>query len=133
MKILFNSTFYLLLMSPAYAEVCDKVRPNWNPENGRVTQYEEILYFFSTPFGAGLLALIIVAFFIKKFWFSFVCSLAILLTALIIFADWFWLGDTVANYAYLEGCLVSPIITCVILFVIAASLIVFSLRFQTES
>ncbi|MGJ8597941.1 DUF3153 domain-containing protein [Sulfitobacter sp.] len=48
----------LLTASPAFAEVCDKKRPRWNPKNGSVNQFEEQYFFFASPLGIGLIIII---------------------------------------------------------------------------
>ena len=48
----------LFMASPVFAEVCDKERPRWNPADGRVNVFEELYFFFTSPVGIGLIALI---------------------------------------------------------------------------
>ncbi|CAN1558528.1 hypothetical protein MCEMSEM23_02538 [Rhabdaerophilaceae bacterium] len=41
----------LIASTPATAEVCDKVRPAWTPQNGPVGQFEDLILFMFEPVG----------------------------------------------------------------------------------
>jgi acyl carrier protein len=111
MKQFFYSIIALLVASPAFAEVCDKVRPTWKPSSGSINQFEELYYFFTSPLGIGLLFLIAATYFVKRRWLSVLCGTLIVLTAALIAANWFWLGDDIIYAAHQEGCRASPLVT----------------------
>lgn len=57
----------ILISSPAFAEVCDKMRPRWDPRSGSVNQLEELYFFFTSYIGIGLLGLTLVAIFLSLY------------------------------------------------------------------
>lgn len=59
----------VLLPTYAVAEVCDKIRPNWDPTSGSVTAWGEATFFFQSPLGIvclGAFALAVLTF--KSTW-----------------------------------------------------------------
>lgn len=111
MKQIFFSIIALFVASPAFAEVCDKERPRWGPSSGRINQFEELYFFFTSPVGIGLIILIITTLYFKKRWLSFVCAALTFLIAALTAVFWFWLGDEILHAAHQEGCRASPLIT----------------------
>lgn len=101
----------MVAASPAFAEVCDKERPSWNPADGRVNTFEELYFFFISPVGIGLAILISATLYFRKRWLSFLCAGLIFTVAAITALNWFWLGDSIITAAYREGCRAPPIIT----------------------
>jgi len=111
MKQFYYSSITLFVASPAFAEVCDKERPRWESSSGSINQFEELYYFFTSPFGISLLFLIAATFYVKKRWLSILCATLIVLIAALIAATWFWLGDDIIHAAHQEGCRASPFVT----------------------
>jgi len=64
--ILLSILFY---SNSAYAEVCDKVRPNWN--GGAINQLDEMYFILTTPIGYILVSLIIIAMVVRKFGYHY--------------------------------------------------------------
>lgn len=100
-----------LMASPAFAEVCDKERPRWNPADGRVNVFEELYLFLTSPLGIGLIALIATTLYFRRRWLSLLCAALIFTVATIVALNWFWLGDGIITAAFNEGCRASPIVT----------------------
>lgn len=110
-KQAFSAIIFMFTASPAFAEVCDKERPRWNPSNGSINQFEELYFFFTSPFGIGLIFLIAVTLYVKKRWLSILCAALIILVAVLTATGWFWLGDDIIHAAHQEGCRASPLVT----------------------
>lgn len=115
----------MVLAGPAFAEVCDKVRPDWDPSNGPVNQFQELSFFFSGTPGLILVALCFLAFFIKRTWGSIVVALILVAVAILIAADWLWPLDGVTYGAHLEGCTANPLITRLMLVALIVMVAVF--------
>lgn len=111
MKHVFYSIIALLVASPAFAEVCDKERPSWDPDSGSINQFEELYFFFISPLGVSLVLLIAATLYVKKRWLSILCAALTLLTAILTAAGWFWLGDDIIHAAHQEGCRAAPFVT----------------------
>lgn len=101
----------LVMTSPAFAEVCDKERPRWNPADGRVNAFEKLYFFLISPVGIGLVILIAATLYFRKRWLSFLCAGLVFTVAAITALNWFWLGDSIIAAAYKEGCRASPVVT----------------------
>ena len=125
MRRLALCAFLILSAGPAFAEVCDKVRPNWNPSNGRVNQLQELYYFFSGPLGVSVIALFFLAFLIKRTWLSFLVSLVLVFIAGLIVENWFWPEDGVTRGAHFEGCIANPLITSLVVIVLGVLAAIF--------
>ncbi len=111
--------FLVLSADPAFAEVCDKVRPDWHSSDGPVSQLQELYIFFSNPLGLLLISLCFLALLVKRTW---VCTLVMLLlvaVAGLIAAHWFWPIDGITREANLEGCIAPPFITSLVMLVLA--------------
>lgn len=111
MKRILFTILMLLTASPAFAEVCDKERPRWDPSSGSINQFEELYFFFTSPFGIGLLFLIAATLYVKKRWLSIFCAALVFLIATLTAAGWFWLGDDIIHAAHQEGCRAPPLVT----------------------
>jgi len=137
--LFFSVVIFVFAAVPAYAEVCDKVRPRWDPASGRVNQFKEAYFFFSSPIGLVLLAFIVVAFFFQKRWISFSCSVLLVLVAALLVADWYWLSQTPEGIAAIhrsarhEGCVASPVVTSIALCLLAAGLILIDFRKRRDA
>lgn len=111
MKPILFTILMLLTASPAFAEVCDKVRPRWDPSSGSINLFEELYFFFTSPFGIGLILLIAATLYFKKRWLSISCAALIFLVAVLTTAGWFFLSDGIIRAAHQEGCRASPLVT----------------------
>ncbi len=109
----------MIASTPAVAEVCDKVRPAWNPADGPVTQFEDLALFFFEPLGLIVLVCAIAAVLLRKIWLTvFVVTLLVAIIALNIST---WLeADDVTNFAISEGCIAAPVLTTITLGAICA-------------
>ena len=108
-KHVFYSVFFSLMAAPAYAEVCDKERPRWDPASGPLSQFREAYFSFSSFLGLWLIAFIVVVFLSQKRWVPVLYSpLLISIAALV--AEWYWLSDTPDGVAEIAraGKAVSP-------------------------
>lgn len=104
----------MIASTPAVAEVCDKVRPAWNPANGPVTQFEDLALFLTEPIGLIVLGLAVAAVFLRKIWLTvFVVTLLVAIIALNI-STWVE-ADDVTNFAISEGCIAAPVLTTITL------------------
>ena len=104
---------------PAFAEVCDKVRPNWDPSSEPVDQLQELYYIFSSPLGIILIALWVLVLFFKRTMLSVFAAFVLIAVSGLIAANWFWPDDGVTYGAHLEGCTGNPLATCLVLVVMA--------------
>ncbi|MDX8355656.1 hypothetical protein SLH47_25130 [Cognatiyoonia sp. IB215182] len=109
----------MMASTPAVAEVCDKVRPAWNPANGPINQFEDLALFFIEPLGLIVLVLTIAAILLRKIWLTaIVVALLFAVTALNI-STWIE-ADDVTNFAISEGCIAAPVLTTITLIAICA-------------
>ncbi|AXI41264.1 DUF3153 domain-containing protein [Sulfitobacter sp. SK011] len=122
MKQVFYIFIALLFSSPAVAEVCDKERLRWEPSSGKINQFEETLFFFTSPIGIGLVLLILAILYFKQRWLSVLCAALILLIAILSLINWFWLGNDITHAAYREGCRASPLLTIGVLVLLSIGL-----------
>ncbi|MFN7599429.1 MAG: hypothetical protein ACK5PT_22365, partial [Cereibacter sp.] len=66
MKLVQGTLIALAAPAPAIAEVCDKERPAWNPQDGPVSQLDDLGLFFSDPFGLAVLVMAIVCILLRR-------------------------------------------------------------------
>ncbi len=111
MKLTVYGTIALIAGSPAFAEVCDKVRPSWDPNSGSINRFEELYFFFTSPLGVGLVFLIAVTLYLNHRRLSILCAGVVLLTSVLTAAVWFWLGEDIIYEAFEEGCRAEPYLT----------------------
>lgn len=98
------------LPGPAFAEVCDKVRPEWSPTDGPVSALGEVksllLFFFALP-----LALALAATRCPRRWLLALCTGAALIVAGLLIG-----GDSeIMAFARAEGCVGPPGLTYALL------------------
>ena len=103
------------LASPAIAEVCDKVRPRWRPHDGVVNQFGELYFFFTSPFGLVLIAVLALAIYFKNQWLSWSAAALFGMTAVLNVAGVLWPSDGVALAAIAEGCRDWPVLNIIVL------------------
>jgi hypothetical protein len=115
--------FWLTTAAPAFAEVCDKVRPAWDPTDGPVSQFDDlVLTFFVEPFGLFIFALVAVTVLLRKPLLTAFSIFFLMFPAVLDIIDWSP-PDTVWSAAISEGCVTSsPILVRIVLIVIAAIL-----------
>ena len=105
-----------------WAEVCDKERPNWSPDDVAVGLFGEAIGPLMTPFGG--LALVTALLGLWSGW-RVLCSLGLTLMALILLGTGFEVGmtfgwlmpDTTSDIYFAvvnEGCRASPIIAAIL-------------------
>ena len=93
----------------AYAEVCDKVRPNWDPTGGQASQLDDILLLLGTVPGMMFLALVGFSLFLRSRWLCLFCATLSIALATVVTADWVLeLGGDIREPAIAEGCMVAP-------------------------
>ncbi|WP_422039889.1 hypothetical protein [Roseibium sp.] len=100
----------VLFPGAALAEVCDKMRPGWDPSQGQVSQLDDVLYFFGTsPFMLTYAGLIVASLLLRNRWLCFVSALVSIAFAALHAGDWMfeWSG-TVHKGAIAEGCMAPP-------------------------
>ena len=114
------SVFLIFPASSAIAEVCDKVRPDWNPSTGSISQVQELYFFFSNPLGIILIALCILAFIIRHTIVSSLVALVLVAVASLIAVNWLWPVDGVTQEAFREGCTANPLFTSIVVVALAA-------------
>lgn len=99
----------LLAATPAWAEVCDKERPGWDPALGAVTGMDELVGFIGSPAGFVLLGLGVVALMRPWRW----PALAVVVIGLALTQWWVGqqaglFGDGTFGAAMVEGCIGHP-------------------------
>lgn len=121
------STVLCLFPNAAFAEVCDKMRPGWAPSQGQVSQFDDVVFFFSTsPFMLTCAGLIVVSLLLRNRWMCFLSALVSLVFAAGRAGEWvFEWNGTVHKGAIAEGCMAPPyLLIAVFLFAFGACLVV---------
>jgi hypothetical protein len=111
----------LALLAPqaAWAEVCDKTRPDWTPDQGPVTGGGETLYILASPVGLGLLAVMVLALIFPRRWLAILAALpALALAGLLVISR----QSDIAALAMQEGC-IGTAMPAVVLLVLAAAMV----------
>ena len=101
----------------AWAEVCDKERPDWIPENGPATGLDELLFLFMSLPGLGILgALTLAALTAQKRYFATAAVFSLVIGV------GYYLNsispDDITRAAIAEGCVgpqTLPVLACVII------------------
>ncbi|MEM9850846.1 MAG: hypothetical protein AAF761_02495, partial [Pseudomonadota bacterium] len=70
------------------AEVCDKVRPGWDPASGPVSQIDELLHFGLSPLGLLAALVFFGALILRRTWGYISGTIALIAIAALIFAGW---------------------------------------------
>ena len=112
----------LITSTPASAEVCDKVRPAWTPQDGPVSQFENLALFLFEPIGLIAIGLTLGALLIRSAWFSAVAIVILMLMGALTVSTWSE-GDDVISFAISEGCITAPYLTTILLIAMAASIV----------
>lgn len=100
-----------MLATSAAAEVCDKVRPAWNPQNGSVGQVQDLFLSLTEPTGIIVVVVTAIVLLVRKRRLTITASSIIGIIVLLDIARWSGLGDQMIAIAYDEGCLTPPILT----------------------
>ncbi|WP_338550135.1 hypothetical protein [Roseovarius phycicola] len=112
----------ICLPLPAFAEVCDKVRPGW--DGMPVSMWQEALWLFGSPAALFLLFCSALVFRFKNSW-----------GALAVFVGWSFLVGAftfwdptggVRDGAIAEGCVGSPAVFVVVVLVISVGLLLYT-------
>ncbi len=108
---------------PAWAEVCDKIRPGWTPGT-QVTQAAEALHLFSTAPALILIAASLIAVVKRSAWGALVTVLlwSLLVSGLTLFAD-----KDIQGAAASEGCIASPTLFIAAVTAICIAMILYTL------
>lgn len=106
-----------LLPGAAQAEVCDKIRPNWQTATGAQSAAEEAAYVLFSPVGLVVLGLLAASLVFPRRWFAIVAVLPA-----VGFGSLLALGrrGEMSAQAMAEGCVGSITPTLLILMVLAA-------------
>lgn len=100
-----NGLILAVLPGPAWAEVCDKIRPMWTPGTP-ATAWDEMLHLLASPISLALLAATALAVRFRSQWGALGVVVAwTVWTSLIAFADD---DDAVQQLATAEGCIGPP-------------------------
>lgn len=111
----------LLLPSPAFAEVCDKVRPGW--DGTAVGPLQEALYLFMTPPALFLIVTSLLVIRLRHQWGALaVVVLWTILITLVTMAD----PTGLQEMARIEGCMGSPTLFIGIVAAICGGMIVYT-------
>jgi len=119
------SALLAALPLPAWAEVCDKIRPDWDSAGGPVSAVAEMGYILASPVGLVLLGLVIVAMVWPRRWLAAVVALPLLALAGLLFLA---RGAEVAALAMQEGCIGGIGPTVGLLVLLAAAVLVRGFR-----
>lgn len=94
-----------LVPGSAFAEVCDKERPFWNPADGPVGLWSEPLHTFASPIGAASAVLLLIAFLANRRWLWGLTALLFAYMTVVIFANRLLEDPTgILDFAIKEGC-----------------------------
>lgn len=111
----------LLAANPALAEVCDKIRPNWDPGLGPVTWLQEIGRVLASFPGLVILASLAFGLWRPHPWISAACALpALAMAGLLAMYD----RAEMATLARTEGCIATVLPAALLLLVLGAFTIV---------
>ena len=113
---------YTIMLSPALAEVCDKVDPDWNPADGPLSPIGALVDFFLSPFGIVAIALVVFSWALDNRWLAWLTATLLVVAAVGLSVDWLYLDD-VGRFAVQEGCRASPILIVVVLCAAAGLLV----------
>lgn len=111
-----------LITSTLAAEVCDKVRPAWTPQDGYVSQFEDLAVLLFEPIGLIAIGLMMGALLLRSAWFSAVAIVILMLMVALKVSTWSE-ADDVIHFAINEGCMTAPYITTIELIAMAASIV----------
>lgn len=105
-RVALTATFAIAIpLSPAFAEVCDKVRPTWTGET--ISTFGELTHFIYTTPGlivAGVLAIVL----LTRLRYTAIAGAAIALALAGIAVFEHFAPDEIAQAARAEGCVGSP-------------------------
>jgi hypothetical protein len=110
MKLIQGTLSALAASAPANAEVCDKERPSWNPQDGPVSQFDDLALFFSGPMGLTVLAMAGACILLRKTWFTAIAVTFFIIIVGLLAITWFE-DYRVKSAAVSEGCLTAPVLT----------------------
>lgn len=112
----------LIASTPAAAEVCDKVRPAWTPQDGQVGQFEDLVLFLFEPIGLIAIRLTVGALLLRSAWFSAVAIVILMLMVALNVSTWREADDLV-QFTIDVGCMTAPYLTTIALISMAASIV----------
>jgi hypothetical protein len=112
---------------PAFAEVCDKIRPDWSPADGRIGALGDAIYMSQTGFGLVAATLLVMGLVVRLRWIRFIASGGLVLMAIPLILEW-WNMPAMYREALAEGCLGLPYVTIAVLLVLSAGLFHLALR-----
>ena len=120
MKLTLGALIGGLLPTGAIAEVCDKERPDWNPSDGPVGPFEDVVLFVVTPFGLILLALAVASVLVRHTWLTALTTVIMTAVLALLWSEWRE-ADEVKMASIAEGCraAASPILIGVVLVTLA--------------
>ena len=121
MKLIRSTLIALAASAPAIAEVCDKERPAWSPQDGPVSPLDDLALFFSDPLGLTVLAMAGACMLFRKSWFT-VLVVAFLITVVALLTITWFEDNSVKSAAVSEGCMTTPVLTGLTLVAIAVFL-----------
>ena len=121
MKQVLTVLLCLIASTPAVAEVCDKARPIWKPQDGPIGQFEDLALFLFEPVGLIAAGLTLVALLLKNAWFS-VAVIAVLMLLVAVNVGMWRGADDITSAAIAEGCITTPILTTIALIAMATGI-----------
>ena len=112
----------VITSTPAAGEVCDKVRPAWTPQDGPISQFDDLALFLFEPIGLIAIGLTVGALLLRSTWFSAVAIVILILIVALTVSTWSE-ADDVTRFAISEGCMTAPYLTTILLIAMAASIL----------
>ncbi len=109
----------MIASTPAAAEVCDKVRPGWNPADSPITQFKDLGLFLTEPLGLIVLLQTLAAVLLRKIWIANISAMLLFAVVALKISTWID-SDDVTNLAISEGCIAAPVLTTIILIALCA-------------
>jgi hypothetical protein len=120
---------YLLMASPAMAEVCETVRPGWSPADGPATMVTELLQFLVWGGGFVVVLGVILGLYFRK---TIILN-AVMLITLIMAVPYIWPFDAAnRQLALTEGCVAAPTLVLAVLGLVWVAALVGALTKKKE-
>lgn len=117
----------LIPAAPAFAAVCDKIRPDWSPNDGPIGALGDTIFMSQTGFGMVAATFLVMGLVVRHRWIRLVASGGLALMAIPLLLEW-WKMPPLYREALAEGCLGLPYVTIAVLFVLSAGVFHLALR-----
>jgi hypothetical protein len=127
----FGAATAALFMSSTltFAEVCDKIRPDWSSENGPVSQFDDAILLATSGAGVTFLTFVVVSLLSRSRAMCLLAAIASATLALLLAFDWLNTAPgSVQQMAIEEGCSVPPYLAISVFLAIFTSCVLVGCR-----